>query len=146
VPFFLLHEENQAMSASDLMSRAAFSARVFSMYVMAVGAALLLVPNLLLGLFGIAPTGEIWIRVAGLIAFNLGIYVWVAARHLPFLQASVYTRTLVFIVLTGFAATGMGEPMLALFGVVDLCGAIWTWLALRADAQASPGAAVGVAR
>ncbi|AVR97299.1 hypothetical protein [Pseudoduganella armeniaca] len=135
------------MSRNDPMSRAAFSARVFSLYVMAVGAALVLVPNLLLGLFGIAPTGEIWIRVAGLIAFNLGIYVWVAAHHRPFLQASVYTRSLVFVVLTGFAVTGMGEPMLALFGVLDLAGAIWTLLALRADAQAAAtGAAVGVAR
>ncbi|WEF34090.1 hypothetical protein [Pseudoduganella chitinolytica] len=129
----------------NAMSRAAFSARVFAVYVVAVGAVLLLVPNLLLRLFGIAPTAEIWIRVAGLIAFNLGIYVWVAAHYRPFLQASIYTRSLVFVVLTGFALSGMADPMLALFGVVDLAGAVWTWLALRADARvAGPLAVAGI--
>lgn len=131
------------MSQSAAMSRAALSARVFAVYVVAVGAVLLLVPNQLLALFRIAPTAEIWIRVAGLIAFNLGIYVWVAAHHRPFLQASVYTRALVFVVLTGFALTGMADPMLALFGVVDLAGAIWTALALRADARAPRTMALG---
>lgn len=131
------------MSQPDAMSRAAFSARVFAVYVLAVGAALLLVPNLLLGLFRIAPTAEIWVRVAGLIAFNLGIYVWVAAHHRPFLQASVYTRSLVFVVLGSFALTGMADPMLALFGVVDLAGAVWTALALRADARAPRTVAFG---
>lgn len=123
-------------------ARAAFTARVFAVYVMAMGAVLLLVPNLLLGLFNIAPTSEVWIRVAGLIAFNLGVYVWVAAWHRPFVTASIYTRTLVFVVLSGFALTGMGDPMLALFGVVDLAGAIWTWLALRADARVAGAVAV----
>lgn len=131
------------MRMENIGARAAFSARVFAIYVMTVGAVLLLVPNLLLGLFNMAPTSEVWIRVAGLIAFNLGVYVWVAARHRPFLAASIYTRTLVFVVLTGFALTAMGDPMLALFGVIDLAGAVWTWLALRADARA--GGAVAAA-
>ncbi|WUR11178.1 hypothetical protein E7V67_015810 [[Empedobacter] haloabium] len=133
------------MSSSQSMPRAALSARWFAFYVVSVGAALLLVPNLLLALFGMAPTSEIWIRVVGLVAFNLGVYAWISAHHRRFLQASVYTRALVFIVLAGFVLAGMAEPMLALFGVVDLCGAIWTWLALRVDDQARGALAVGVA-
>jgi hypothetical protein len=120
------------------MSRAAFSAKVFAVYLFIVGPVLVFAPNFLLALFGIAPTSEVWIRVLGVIAFNLGIYAWVAARHedKSFLETSVYTRGLVCCSLFVFALTGFASPMIALFGLIELCGATWTWLALKADAQA----------
>jgi hypothetical protein len=118
------------------MSRSAFSAKVFAVYLFVVGPVLVFAPNLLLSIFRIATTTEVWIRVVGVIAFNLGVYVWVAARHenRAFLEASVYTRLLTFVAFTTFALTGLGSPMLVLFGVIDLCGGLWTGLALKADA------------
>ena len=55
---------------------------------------LVVAPNFLLSIFRIPPTSEVWIHVVGVIAFNIGIYAWVAAKHenKPFLEASVYTR------------------------------------------------------
>jgi hypothetical protein len=118
------------------MSRSAFSAKVFAVYLFVVGPVLVFAPNLLLSIFRIATTTEVWIRVVGVIAFNLGVYVWVAARHenRAFLEASVYTRLLTFVAFTTFALTGLGSPMLVLFGVIDLCGGLWTGFALKADA------------
>ena len=120
------------------MSKATFSARAFAVYVFIVSTVLVVAPNALLSLFGIAPTAEVWIRVAGVLAFNIGIYAWVGARHRPFLEASVYTRALVCAAFVVFALLGLASPVLLLFGLVDLAGGIWTWLALRADARTQP--------
>lgn len=119
------------------MSRSALSARVFAVYLFILGALLALVPNALLPLFGLAPTPEVWVRIVGVLSFNIGIYVWVSAGHRPFLEASVYTRLVVFTVLNAFVFAGLVSPVIILFGVIDLSGAAWTWFALRADARAA---------
>lgn len=122
------------------MSKAAFSSKVFALYLFVIGPVLVLAPNILLGLFGIAPTSEVWIRVIGIIAVNLGVYSWVAAKHenKAFLAASVYTRSSIFVAFTAFAVLGMASPMIILFGAIDLAGALWTHFALQAD-RAAPG-------
>ena len=126
------------------MSRATFSARVFAVYVFVVSTVLVVAPNVLLGIFGIASTSEVWIRVAGVLAFNIGIYAWIGARHRPFLDASVYTRALVCAAFVVFALLGLVSPMIVLFGLVDLAGGIWTWAALKADARAVASAPAGL--
>jgi hypothetical protein len=121
------------------MSKSALSSKVFAIYLFVVGPVLVLAPNFLLGLFGIAPSSEVWIRVVGLIAINLGVYSWVAAKHenKSFLAASVYTRISVFVAFTIFALIGLVSPMIILFGAVDLAGGLWTHFALKADALAA---------
>ncbi|SDD13684.1 hypothetical protein SAMN05428966_103297 [Massilia sp. PDC64] len=118
------------------MSKATFSARVFAIYVFAVSTVLVVAPNVLLSVFGIAPTHEVWIRLVGVLAFNIGIYAWVCAGSPAFLEASVYTRALVCAASVAFALLGFVSPLIVLFGLVDLAGGIWTWLALKADARA----------
>jgi hypothetical protein len=119
------------------MSRAAFSAKVFAVYLFVFSPVLVFAPNVLLTMFGIAPTSEVWIRVVGVIGFNLGVYAWVAARHedKSFLETSVYTRGSVFCAFVVFALMGFASPIIVLFGTIDLCGGLWTWYALRADAR-----------
>jgi hypothetical membrane protein len=121
------------------MSRSAFSAKVFAIYLFIVGAVLVIAPNFLLSIVRIPPTSEVWIHVVGVIAFNIGIYAWIAAKHenKPFLEASVYTRFVVFVAFTAFAVVGLASPMIVLFGVADLLGGIWTYFALKADAQST---------
>ena len=123
------------------MSRAALSAQVFAVYVMATGAMFVVAPNAVLSLFGVPPTTEVWVHVVGVLACMIGLYAWVGGRHdhRPFLVASVATRVLVFAAFTSFVLLDMAPPVLALFGVVDLAGALWTHLALRADARQAGG-------
>jgi hypothetical protein len=120
---------------------------VFAVYLFVVSPVLVCAPNFLLTMFGIAPTGEVLIRVVGVIAFNLGVYMWVAARHenKPFLEASVYTRGSVFCAFVVFALLGLASPMIVLFGLIDLGGGLWTWYALKADARADGPALASVA-
>lgn len=117
------------------MSKSAFSAKVFSIYLAIVGTMLIIVPNFLLSIFLMPATSEVWIRVLGLTVVMLGVYAAVAARHesVPFLEASVYTRLVVFIAFISFAVLGLASPMIVLFGVADLAGGMWTYFALRAD-------------
>jgi hypothetical protein len=115
------------------MSKAAFTVKAFGVYLVLLGVALVFVPNLLLGLFGIPATSEVWIRVVGLLAFNVGIYYWYAAKSeaRPFFLASVYVRAAVPFVFIAFVVLGLASPLLVLFGVIDLAGGAWTFVALR---------------
>ena len=119
------------------MSKSAFSAKAFAIYLFVVGAMMVVAPNFVLAIFRIPPTSEVWIHVVGVTVFMIGVYAWVAAKHefRPFLEASVYIRFIVFVAFTTFAVTGLGSPMIVLFGVADLLGGIWTYFALKADAR-----------
>lgn len=117
------------------MSRAARSVRWFGVYLGVLGAGLALAPNLLLRVFAMAQTQEVWIRVLGVVLFNVGVYYWYAAvaEAQGFFRASVVTRSLVLVAFVAFAALGIAPPMLLLFGVVDFVGGLWTAAALRGD-------------
>jgi hypothetical protein len=120
------------------MSRAAFTVKAFAIYLFVVGATLILAPNLLLRASFLPVTSEVWIRVVGVLAFNIGVYYWYAAKSeaKAVLIASVCARTFVFVAFVAFAVLRLTPPALVVFGVVDLAGAAWTWSALRAGQRA----------
>ena len=115
------------------MSKAAFTVRAFGYYLLVLGVILAFVPNLLLAASFMPATSEVWIRVVGVLVFNIGIYYLYAAQceATAFFRASVYTRTLVLVAFAAFAALGLAKPMLVMFGAVDFLGGLWTWRALR---------------
>ena len=114
------------------MSPAAFSLKAFACYLFVLGIALAVLPHLLLGVFGLEAT-EVWIRVVGVLVFNIGVYYWAAAagEARTVFVASVGTRVLVFLAFASFAALGLTQPVLVLFGAADLAGGLWTAAALR---------------
>ena len=115
------------------MTAAARSVFVFGVYLVLLGVALMLAPNLVLAPFGFAPTSEVWIRVAGSLVAIIGFFFLVAARHelTAFFRASLFARPFLFVSLCVYVLLGLAPPQLILFGVVDLAGAAWTFLALR---------------
>lgn len=115
------------------MTNAARSILVFGLYLGGLGAILLIAPNILLGLFGLPPANDVWIRVAGMLVLFLAVYYVQAARAglTPFFHWTVYVRSSVIVFFTLFVLLRWASPMLILFGVVDLLGALWTGLALR---------------
>jgi hypothetical protein len=52
------------------MTKTAWAVQVFGAYLVALSIGLMAAPNLLLALFWMPPTSEVWIRVAGLVVFN----------------------------------------------------------------------------
>ena len=61
------------------MSKSAFSLRVFSIYMFALGSALVVAPNLMLSFFGIPETHEVWIRVVGVPVLIIGYLGYMAS-------------------------------------------------------------------
>lgn len=117
------------------MSQAAKSLFVFGVYVCGLGLLLLLAPNLLLRLFGLPPTNEIWIRVNGMFVLCLSFYYVQAARHelTNFIRWTIWGRGAVILYFAAFVLLVSAPKALLLFGLVDLLSAIWTWLALKKD-------------
>jgi hypothetical protein len=115
------------------MSKAAVSVFSFGIYLFILGPVLVVVPNALLTVFGIPQTGEVWIRVVGMLVVFLGLYYVVAARNelVPFMRATVYGRFGVLTFFIAFVALGLAPPILVLFGVIDAAGAVWTAFAIR---------------
>ena len=119
------------------MSKSAFTLKAFGIYLLALGVVLTFVPNLLLSIFRMPETSEVWIRVVGVLAFNIGLYdIYTAKCEAKTLfLVSVYTRILVFFSFTIFALLGLVSPVLILFGLIDFFGGIWTYLTLRSEEQ-----------
>jgi len=116
------------------MSKAAISVFVFSIYLYLLGLILVAFPNVLLSLFRLPQTNEVWIRVVGMLVLILGYYFTTAARNelTSFLRASVVARLTVPVFFVVFVLLDFAPPILILFGVIDAAAATWTGLALRA--------------
>ena len=117
------------------MSKSAKSVFIFGIYLFVLGTVLLVIPNVLLSLFGFQETSEVWIRVVGMLIFILAFYYTTAARKelTNFFRITVYGRGSVIVFFIIFVVLKLAEPMLILFGVVDLLGAVWTALTLRSS-------------
>ena len=120
------------------MSKSAFTIKVFGYYLLILGVVLIIAPNVLLTVFRMPITTEIWIRVVGVLVFNIGVYYLFAAKceAKAFFQASVYTRTFVLVSFIVFATLDLVSPMLIFFGITDFVGGIWTQLALKNERNA----------
>ena len=115
------------------MSPAAKSLFVFGIYLCGLGLILLLVPNLILHVFGVPPTNEVWIRVNGMFLLCLSFYYIQTARNelTSFIRWTVWARIAVIFYFAAFVLLVSAPKALLFFGVIDFLSAIWTWLALK---------------
>lgn len=120
------------------MSRAARSLFVFAIYLVVLGLILLLVPNLLLQIFGVSPTSDVWIRINGMFVLCLSFFYILAARSelTNFIGWTIPARVAVIFYFAAFVIFVSAPKALLLFGLIDLLAAIWTWLALKKDRAA----------
>lgn len=120
------------------MSKAARSLAVFAAYLVILGVGLVLVPDVMMAPFGFPPVQDVWIRVVGMLTLVLASYYALAVRRewRDFFQLSVYVRASVMVFVGGFVVAGLGPKTLFVFGAIDLAGAAWTAMALRAAPSA----------
>ncbi len=81
------------------MTDPVLSLRVWSYYLLGVGAGLLLIPNQVFDILGIANTSEVWVRVVGLVAIALGVVYFAGAQgnDLGVVRSSVAARAIAVI-------------------------------------------------
>jgi len=117
------------------MKKSSTSLMVFGVYLIGMGLGFLFKPNLVLGIFGIPATDEVWPYVVGALALVLAFYYISAARAdlRSFAQWTVPARIGVFVAFAAFVVAGLVGPIMILLGSVDLLGAFWTRSALKAE-------------
>ena len=127
------------------MSKSARSLFVFSIYMFCLGAILVIAPNLLLKLFFVPETNEVWIRVVGMLVFLLGYYYFNVSRNeiKQFMQWTVYARASVLIFFIVYVLLDFAPPVLILFGVIDVAAAVWTHQCLRSEKRSIRGTNAG---
>lgn len=114
------------------MSPAAKSVYVFSIYLSALGTALMAIPDLLLALLGIPATDEVWIRTSCMLILLFPFIITGSRGAKPLIfPDSVYLRASVIIFPIVFVVAGYVKSTIILSGVIDLAGAFWTWSALK---------------
>ena len=121
------------------MSYAAKTLMGCAFYILPTGLGLMLIPNILMPLFGVAPTSEVYIRIVGMLLAYLGVYYIDAAKkeNRSFMEISVKLRFLSVVIFCGFVLLGLGPTILYLFAAADLIGALLTWRALQAEKKKS---------
>jgi hypothetical protein len=117
------------------MTPVAKSVYYFGFYLYAVGITLMAAPNILLTILQLPTTSEVWIRVAGVLAFCIGYYYHKAGASniVTFFKHTIASRIFVCIAFITFVLLKFVSPLLIGFGLIDLAGAIWTWLALKKE-------------
>jgi hypothetical protein len=115
------------------MTNAGKSVYYFGFYLMMLGITLTGFPNILLSTFQLPETNEVWIRVVGILVFNIGLYyVFMApTKSTLFYTLTVYTRASILVWFIAFVLIGWAQPQLILFGLADMAGASWTYMAMK---------------
>ena len=115
------------------MTKPALSIMAWGLYEIGVGLGFLLIPNVLLPIFGFPTTTEVWIRVLALVVLALALYHIHCARNdvVPFFQITVPGRIGFAIGLVALFLMGLSGAGLLLFAIIEILGAAWTWSALR---------------
>ncbi|HLY26151.1 MAG TPA: hypothetical protein VKQ72_07415 [Aggregatilineales bacterium] len=122
------------------MTKAARSSAIFGVYLTLSGLGLAIIPNSISALAGLPPTNAMWTRMFGAIIGILGLYYIQAARenNLAFFRMTLWGRGLVCVSFVTLVLMGVAAPIIAVAGLIDLCCALWTWLAIRREEQVSP--------
>jgi hypothetical protein len=118
------------------MSRSAKSVFYFGIYLLLIGVLLASIPQQFITTLQLPAMPDAWARLLGVLVLILGGYYLIGGRNnlSPFIKATVYLRLLfVAATIVLFASGAMPKEILPL-GIIDLLGAVWTQLSLKADA------------
>jgi len=106
---------------------------VFGLYLLGLGVVLVLAPNLLLSVFRIPPTSEIWVRIVGVLVLEFAACYIVAGQKNweGFIAITIPLRCAVMVFFAAFVFLLNAPVAFLLFGATDLAFALWTWSATR---------------
>jgi hypothetical protein len=120
------------------VSRAGKTVFYFGFWVMLCGLGLLFFPKLILGLMDIDESAAIVARILGMLLLFLSCYYFVAGRRpqfRAFYWVTVGTRFSALLFVSAFVLFAGARTEMILFVVVDIAGAVATFLALRAESR-----------
>jgi hypothetical protein len=110
-----------------------FSLIVFSIYCGLIGTVLLFAPRIILPWFGVHEEVNSFTFMMGMALICFSFYYFAAgiARDTFFAKLTVYTRVAIPFVTMSLYLAGNVPFHNVLLGLLDACGGIWTFFALR---------------
>ncbi len=108
----------------------------FSFWVWGNALGLLFMPGIMLSLLGMSSENSVVLRIFGMVLLFLGYYYMRAGADgtlTNFYRWTTHTRLLAFPISAMFVALKMVSPLLLLFVLVDVAGALWTLRALKKE-------------
>ena len=119
------------------MSNAAMSILVFGIYLATGGVLLVCAPACVCRMLALDAPQGVWVRITGMFFCIVAYYCVRAAwqEGTAFIRWSVHTRPTTLLFLGAFVAMKLVQPVILVFGVIDVAASLWTALALRADAR-----------
>jgi len=126
------------------MSRARVSIIVYGTYLAAAGAVMGLIPHVLMVIARIPDDHSFWVRIAGILAFVLGIK---GVQNSTLENASLFrfdnfTRTFAGTYMVVLVLLGIAPKIVLVLSVLEYGGSLWTELAIRADKRSPVRTAV----
>ncbi|WNH10111.1 hypothetical protein [Thalassobellus suaedae] len=117
------------------MSQSAKSVFIYAIYLSLIGLMLLFVPNVLLNLFGIEPTSEVWIRFEGILLMATAIFYFIGAKYelILILKTTAFIRFTVIVFFTAFVMLELVSSRIIIISVIDFLGGAWTYLMLKKE-------------
>ncbi|MFX1477315.1 MAG: hypothetical protein ACFFCI_04215 [Promethearchaeota archaeon] len=119
------------------MSRAALSLFVFGMYMILMGSFFLCFPEFIYGMLALPTELVITSRVLGMVIIIIAYYYNRSSLNEEgmrnFYKWTVHTRASVIFFLILFVIFKLANPLIVVFGFIDLAGAIWIYRALHKD-------------
>lgn len=117
------------------MSQSAISVFIYGIYLAFIGLMLLFVPNVLLNLFDIESTSEVWIRFEGVLLLSTAVYYFIGAKYelIVILKTTAYIRFTVIVFFTAFVWLELVPPRIIIISVIDFLGGAWTYLMLKKE-------------
>ena len=117
------------------MTKSAKSLYYFGFYVLLTGIIICIIPDKFMSLLKLPEITTAWARVIGLLVIIIGSYDILNGRNnvKPLIKASIYLRILFFIGISVLFITGQMTKEILPLGIIDLLGAIWTALSLKAE-------------
>ncbi|MFX1489743.1 MAG: hypothetical protein ACFFBI_11385 [Promethearchaeota archaeon] len=119
------------------MSRAALSLFVFGIYMILMGSLFLCFPELIFGILALPTEPDITSRILGMVIIIIAYYYIRSSLNEEemknFYKWTVHARASVIFFLIFFAIFKLANPLIVVFGIIDLAGAIWTYREVHKD-------------
>jgi hypothetical protein len=121
------------------MTKSSRSVFFFGIYLLLTGVFLCFLPEKFIAVLKLPEIPEAWARFMGVLVIVIGSYYLVGARNIlaPFIKGTIYVRLFFFAAVIILFVSGQMPKEILPLGVIDLLGAAWTMLSLRAEAKAA---------
>ena len=121
------------------MTKSGKSVFYFGIAAVLNGAIFCIIPEQLISILKLPEISGAWARVIGLLVIVVGSYEIISGRNnlKPLIKGTVYMRLFFFTGITALFVSGQMPKEIFPLAIVDLLGAVWTMLSLKADTTTS---------